>query len=127
MLYPHPCGEKLERIVASEEAHPLAVVPNEYFVVRGGTKPLPVEGATFSCVVGPTLEAAGCAVQHGQFRWATAGAIRSSGGTICWFPEFTPRGILNKQHVNVTEGIDSAFSEMMPNPVPKADRIDGGR
>ncbi len=125
-MFPHPCGEEFQTAVVGG-LHPLQAVPNGFTVVRGGLKPLPLPGTTISCASGPDMAAAACAVPHGQLRWATAGAIRASGGTVTWIPEYSPRSTMNLQHVNVIEGVKSAFSDIMPNPVPKADRIDGGK
>ncbi len=122
-MFPHPCGDELERAVAAG-ADPKAVVPDEYVVVRGGTKPVPDPGEMFSCSVGPTLEAAGCAVPYNQMRATTAGAIRAAGGVVEWLPELSPRDNMNKQHVHVTEGGPTTFGEPQRNPVPKANRID---
>jgi hypothetical protein len=125
-MFPHPCGEQLRQAVAAG-ADPKAVVPDDYYVVRGGTKPVPAAGATFSTVVGPTLEAAGCAVPHGQLRVATAGVIRAPGGVVEWIPEYSPHGTMNLQHAHVTEVDATAFSEPVPNPVPRKQRIDEGK
>ena len=125
-VFPYPCGEEFQTAVAGGQ-HPLLAVPNEFIVVRGGLKPLPPTGTTISCSAGPDLASAGCAVPYGQLRWATTGAIRASGGTVTWIPEYSPRGTMNLQHVNVIEGVASAFSDAVSNPVSKADRIDGGK
>jgi hypothetical protein len=125
-MFPHPCGPEFERQVAAG-ADPRFVVPDEYVVVRGGTKPMPKPGTEFSCFTGPDLEAAGCAIQHGQIRMTTAGAIRAAGGKVSWLPDLSPRGIMNLQHVHVTESGASTFSELMPNPIPRRSRIDGGK
>lgn len=126
MPFPHPCGEDLRQKVAAG-ADPATVVPDEYAVVRGGTKPLPAVGATFSATTGPTVPDAGCAVPHGQLRVTTAGCIRAAGGSVVWVPEFSPRGTMNLQHVHVTEGGASTFSDLVPNPVGRTDRIDEGK
>lgn len=120
-MFPHPCGDQFEHAVANG-ADPRAVVPDDYVVVRGGTKPLPT-GEAFSCSVGPTLDAAGCAVPYNQIRATTAGAIRAAGGTVEWLAERTPRGTINKQHVHVTETGPTGFGGLQPNPVPKSGRI----
>lgn len=125
-MFPHPCGDQLEAAVAAG-ADPAAVVPDEYVVVRGGTKPIPPAGTTFSTSVGPTLDAAGCGVQHGQVRVTTAGAIRAAGGRVEWCPEFSPRGTMNRQHAHVTEAGPSVFPEPVPNPVPRKQRVDEGK
>jgi hypothetical protein len=95
--------------------------------VRGGTKPVPPAGETFSCSSGPTLDAAACATPYNQIRSTTAEAIRSAGGVVEWLPEFSRWRTMNKQHVNVTEAGPTTFTELLPNPVPKAGRIDGGK
>lgn len=125
-MFPHPCGEQFEKAVAGG-ADPTTVVPDGYVVVRGGTKPAPPPGETFSCVTGPTLDAAACAVPYNQVRATTAGAIRAAGGMVEWAPEFSQRGTMNKQHVHVTEAGPTVLPDPQPNPVPKAARIDGGK
>ena len=125
-MFPHPCGEAFEQAVANG-ADPKAVVPDDYVIARGGTKPVPATGEEFSCTAGPTTEAAGCAVPNGQVRITTAGTIRSAGGVVEWVPELSPRGTMNKQHVHVTEAGPTVFGEPIPNPCPKANRIDFGR
>ena len=125
-MFPHPCGEQLEQAVAAG-ADPKTVVPDDFVVVRGGGQPVPAAGTVFSCAKGPTLEAAGCAVPYNQIRLTAAGAIRQAGGVLEWLPEFSRRGTMNKQHVEVTEAGPTVFGEPTTNPVPKADRIDGGK
>jgi hypothetical protein len=125
-MYPDPCGSDLANAVANG-ADPATVVPDIFVVVRGVTKPIPPAGQVFSGVVGPTLAAAACAVQHGQVRMTTAAVIRAGGGSVFWVPETSPRGTLNLQHVNVTEIVATAFSEPIANPVPKKLRLDEGR
>jgi hypothetical protein len=124
-VFPHPCGDQFERAVAAG-ADPKAVIPDDYVVVRGGTKPIPPPGTEFSTSVGPTLEAAGSGVQHGQLRATTAGAIRAAGGVVEWVPQPSPRGTMNNQHAHVTEAGPTVFSELVPNPVPRKQRIDQG-
>jgi hypothetical protein len=125
-MFPHACGEEFEQAVAAG-AHPKAVVPDDYVVVKGGTAPLPPAGSgtVFSGAVGPTLEDAAAAVPHGQIRVTTAGAIRAAGGEVTWAPEKSRHQTLNRQHVNIVEGGTSTFSELTRNPVPLRDRIDG--
>jgi hypothetical protein len=123
-MFPHPCGFAFSAAVG-KGADPWRVVPDDYFVVRGGTKPMPSAGVVFSCSAGPTLEAAACAVNYGQIRFATAEQIRAAGGSVQWVLERSQRGTLNFQHVHVTERGPTVFSELTANPVPKADRIDG--
>jgi hypothetical protein len=121
-MFPHPCGAALEQAAAA--GTPAAtVVPDEYIVARGGTKPVPPPGTPFSASVGPTLPAAACAVPHGQLAHTTAGAIRAGGGSVVWVPQHSQSGIMNYQHVHATEGAVSSFSVLIPNPVPKADRV----
>jgi hypothetical protein len=100
------------------------VVPDEFIIVRGGIKPLPPPGEMFSAVAGPTVAAAAAAVPYGTMRVTTAGEIRAQGGTVLWLPEHSPRGTLNRQHVNVAEPGQSSFSALQKNPVPSKDRID---
>ena len=123
-MFPHPCGEELERLVAAG-ADPATVVPDDYAVVRGGTKPMPPINEAFSCSTGPSLESAACAVPYNQIRVATAGTIRNAGGVVEWKPEYSQRRTLNKQHVNVMESSTGVFGELGPNPVAKSARIDG--
>jgi hypothetical protein len=125
-MFPHSCGVELARAVANG-ADPRTVVPDEYRVVRGGTRPVPAAGAAYSAVVGPTLEGAAAAVPHGRIRHTTASEIRASGGIIEWVPEFSPHGTLNQQHVHVTEYGATSFSEPQPNSVARTLRIDKGR
>ena len=126
MSFPHECGDEFQRLVAAG-ADPAAVVPDDYVIVRGGTKPVPSAGVEFSCAAGPTMDAAGSAVQHGQVRATTAGAIRAAGGSVIWLPEFSPRGTMNLQHVNVVEPAAATFSEPIPNPTARRERIDEGK
>jgi hypothetical protein len=123
-MFPHACGVDLERAVRNG-ADPAQVVPDDYVVVRGGTKPLPPAGEEFSGFVGPEVAAAGCALPHGQIRVSTAGAIRAAGGRVTWVPEFSPHGTLTLQHVHVVEVTRTTFGQLKPNPVPKHQRIDG--
>lgn len=124
-MFPHSCVAELAEAVHNG-ADPRAVVPDEFVVVRGGLKPCPPVLAPFSATVGPTLEAAGCAIPHGNLRYTTVREIRQRGGVVEWAPEFSPHGTLNEQHVNVTEAGTTCFSEPTPNPVSKKGRIDGG-
>lgn len=123
-MFAHPCGEQFEQAVATS-ADPATVVPNDFVIVHGGTTPIPAAGTVYSGAVGPTLDAAACAVPHGQIRVTTVGEIRDPGGTVIWVIETSRRLTLNRQHVNITEAGPTAFSELMPNPVPRVDRIDG--
>jgi hypothetical protein len=125
-MFPHPCGAEFERLVAAG-GDPRSVVPDEYVVARGGTKPIPPPGSMFSAVAGPSLEAAGCAVPHGQIRVTTAGIIRATGGVVAWFADSSPHGTMNLQHVHVTEVGPTVFGDPQPNPVPRKQRIDEGK
>jgi hypothetical protein len=99
-------------------------VPDDFVVVKGGTKPPPKPGTTFSGSQGVDLPDAGRGVPHGQVQPTTAGQIRSQGGSVDVVPEATRSGTMNYQHVNVTEGGGAtSFGPPQPNPVPKADRI----
>lgn len=124
-MFPDACGLELADAVL-RGADPRSVVPDEYIVVRGGLKPVPPIGTTFSAVVGPSLEGAGAAVPNGNVRKTTAGAIRRLGGVVEWVEEHSPHGTLNRQHVHVIQVKFSSFSEPEPNPVPKKFRIDQG-
>ncbi len=125
-MFPHSCGADLAEAVRNG-ADPAMVVPDEYVVVRGGTKPIPPPGQFYSANVGPTLEAAAAAVAYGQIRVTTVGEVRRAGGIVEWVPEHSRHGTLNEQHVHVTELTSSTLSSLRPNPVPKKLRIDGGR
>lgn len=93
-------------------------------VVRGGTRELPSPGTAFSGAVGKTVEEAAAYVPHSVIRFTTIGAILAGGGSVTLKPEPTRSGRINERHVEVIEGsLRSAFSEPMPNPIPKADRI----
>ncbi len=124
-MFPHACGADLAEAVR-RGVDPKTVVPDDYVVARGGTRPMPAPGNTFSATVGPTEDAAAAAVPHGQVRVTTAGAIRRQGGTVEWLAEYSPHATLNEQHVNVTEAGTTSFSAARPNPVPKKLRIDAG-
>lgn len=92
-------------------------VPDSHVIVRGGIGEMPAPGTVFSGSMGMTLEQAASGVPNGSLRVSTAGAIRSSGGTVQAIPEGVP---INLRHVNVVEGgAASAFSPVQPNPVPK--------
>lgn len=93
-------------------------------VVRGGAGALPPPGTVFSGAVGETLEDAAAYVPHGTIRFTTVGAILAAGGSVTLHPEMTRSGKLNERHVNVMESVSpSVFSEPLPNPVSKQDRI----
>lgn len=80
-MFPHPCGEQFEQAVATG-ADPASVVPDDFVIVRGGTKPIPDPGVEFSCSVGPIVDAAACAVPYGQIRVTTVAAVRAAGGRV---------------------------------------------
>ena len=127
MKFPHPCGDALADAV-NRGGDPKTVVPDSYIIAHGGTGSIPPSGSKFSGSAGPTLEAATCAVPHGHLRVATAGAIRAQGGTVVWELQLSRWLTPNPQHVNVVEsGTPTAFSELIPNPVPRKDHIDGTR
>lgn len=93
-------------------------------VVRGGAGALPPPGTVFSGAVGATLEDAAAYVPHGTIRFTTVGAILAAGGSVTLQPEVTRSGKLNERHVNVMESsLPSTFSEPLPNPVPRQDRL----
>ena len=123
-MFPHPCGDELRQRVAIG-ADPRTVVPDEYFVVKGGTLPIPIDGGVFSGTVGPTIEAAACAVPHGQIRLSQVVAIRNAGGVVVWEPETSKHKTINHQHVNIIEVGPTSFSVLQVNPNPRANRIDG--
>ncbi|MBX9678871.1 MAG: hypothetical protein K2X38_08895 [Gemmataceae bacterium] len=121
MPFPHPCGEELERLVAAG-ADPHTVIQDGFIAVRGGASDMePTE--VFSVAVGPTLEAAACAVPHGKIRVASVAELRALGGSIEWAPEQARDGTMNKQHANVKLGGGNPFSDLMPNPVPRNQRV----
>lgn len=127
MKFPHPCGQDYAD-AAARGVDPKAVVPDDHIIVHGGTAEIPPPGTKFSGAAGPTLEAAGVAVPHGQVRTTTAGAIRVQGGTVTWEPQLSRWLTPNPQHVNIVEGgAATSFSEPVPNPVPRRDRIDANR
>jgi hypothetical protein len=125
-MFPDPCGAEFAEAVRNG-ADPKTVVPDKYVIVRGGAVPIAPSGTPFSAAAGPTLEAAAAAVPHGQLRVTTAGAIRAQGGLVEWAPEVSRHSTPNQQHVNVTEEGSTTFSELRPNPVPRAQRIDGDK
>lgn len=100
-------------------------VSDDHVIVRGGQAPLPEPGVTFSGSHGVTLSEAASGVPHGIIRTTTAGAIRAGGGTVTLMPEAAyPGGPINDRHVDITLGPGSSlFSEPLPNPIPKADRV----
>jgi hypothetical protein len=126
-VFPHPCGKELRKLVETG-ADPRTVVPGEYFVVKGGTQPLPTDGGVFfPGTVGPTLEAAACAVPHGQIRFSRVADIRYAGGVVVWEPETSKHMTLNHQHVNIIEVGTTTFSVLQANPVPRTGRVDGNK
>jgi hypothetical protein len=103
---------------------PSLIVPDDYIVVRGSVNPLLGTGAIFCGAMGRTILDAGAGVPHNQLRLTTAGAIRRLGGKVAFTPEVDPRtGRMNVLHVDITEGTSSAFTEPIPNPVPKSQRL----
>lgn len=125
-MFPHPCGDQLEA-AATAGTDPNSVVADDYFVVKGGTLPIPPTGMVFSGAAGPTLEGAACAVPHGKIQYAIVGDIRQGGGVVRWKPERSRYHTLNKQHVNIIEGGPTVFSNVVWNPVSLKSRIDGQR
>lgn len=125
-MFPDPCGADFAEAVRNG-ADPKSVVPDEFVIVRGGASPLAPPGTPFSAAIGPDLQAAAAAVPHGQIRVTTAGEIRASGGIVEWAPELSRHGTPNQQHVNITEGGLTTLTELQPNPVPRANRIDGDK
>ena len=77
-MFPDPCGEEFERAVVAG-IDPLVVVPDDYYLLRGGSSPLPQMGAPFSGCVGPTIASAAAALPHGTVRIARVGDIRRVG------------------------------------------------
>src|SRR3989442_527559 len=124
-MFPHPCGSDLAKAV-QQGADPKTVVPDEFVVVRGGTRAIPSPGTRFSAAAGPTFEAASAAVPHGHIRFTTVGTIRAHGGSVGWVPEYSPHGTLNNQHVHVVECGSTSFAGPLASPVAKKQRIDGG-
>lgn len=105
-------------------ADPRKVVPDGLIIVRGGVADVPATGVPFSGALGRTIREAGAGVPHNKFRVTTAGEIRAQGGIVEFAPEVDPRtGRLNVFHVNVTEGGPTCFSEPVPNPTPKTERL----
>jgi hypothetical protein len=98
-------------------------IPDEHIIVRGGAKPLPPPGESFSGAAGVDRFDAGKGIPHGQMRVTTARDIRSLGGSVVSVPERSASGALNERHVNIIEGQPGAFGELEPNPVPKSERI----
>jgi len=102
----------------------LIEVTDGVIVVRGGSGELPQPGTVFSGAVGVTVEDAAAYVPHGTIRVTTAKAILASGGSVTLRPEPTRSGKINERHVDIVEGaLPSSFSPLMPNPVPRKDRI----
>jgi hypothetical protein len=126
MKFPHPCGAQLAEQVRNE-IDPEKVVPDDYIVIREGSGDSSTPGISISGATGPTAEAAAVAIPHGKMRFTTAREIRAEGGKIVWAPELSRHGTLNQQHVDITLGKSSTFSELLPNPVARSDRIDGDK
>jgi hypothetical protein len=125
-MFPCPCGAEFAEAVRNG-ADPKLVVPDGFVIVRGGVNVLNPSAGPFSGAAGPTRESAAAAVPHGQIRVTTAGAIRAQGGIVEWVPELSRYGTPNQQHVNITEGGPTTFSELCLNPVPRTQRIDGDK
>lgn len=101
-----------------------AALSEEMIVVRGGMSELPAAGEVFSGAAGNTLEEAAAGVPHGTIRTSTVGEIRAGGGTVELKPELSRGGVLNERHVDICMGGGPCpFGEPVPNPVPKAGRI----
>jgi len=98
-------------------------VPDNYVVVRGGTKLLPPSDTPFSAAAGVDKDDAGAGIPHSQMRVTTAMKLRALGGTVVYKSELTKTGQINHRHVEVVEGKSGAFGEIEPNPVPKEARI----
>ncbi len=75
--------------VASHADEATRGVPDDFTVVRGGTKDLPPSGEVFSGAAGRYLRDAAAGVPHGQIRATTAGEIRATGGSVELFRELT--------------------------------------
>lgn len=88
---------------------------------------MPEPGERFSGAVGPTLQSAAAAVPHGSIRFCSVGVVRSNGGMVVWEPDLSRHKTLNHQHVNILEAGISSFSDLLPNPVPRDQRIDGDK
>ena len=125
MKYPHPCGAELADQVRNG-IDPEKVVPDEYVIIHGGAGDSSAPGITVSGSTGPNLEAA-AAIPHGKMRVTTAKAIRAQGGKVVWVPEVSRHGTLNQQHVDITLGKESTFSELQSNPIPRRERIDADK
>lgn len=116
---------KGDRGASVEDFHLPGDVPDDFIIVKGGTKLPPPAGTTFSTSFGPTLAEASAGVPHGQIQVTTAGKIREAGGTVQVSPELTGE-VMNYQHANVVEGSSpTVFGSPEPNPVPKSKRIGG--
>lgn len=105
----------------------MAQVLDTDVVVRGGQSPMPEPGTQFSGSYGRTLEEAASGVVHGTIRATTAGVSRAAGGTVAHAPESSyAGGPINQRHVHITQGPETTvFSDLVPNPVPKQDRVEG--
>lgn len=68
-------------------ADPTTVIPEEFVIIRGGVKDLPMPGTPFSGAMGRTIAEAGAGVPHNRIRVTTAGAIRAGGGSVEPAPE----------------------------------------
>ncbi len=119
-------GAKLAEAVKNG-ADSKTVVPDDFVVVRGGIGPMPEPGETFSGAVGPTLQSAAAAVPHGSIRFCGVAAVRSNGGMVVWEPDLSRYKTFNYQHVNILEAGISSFSDLLLNPIPRKQRIDGDK
>jgi hypothetical protein len=100
-------------------------VPDDQVVVRGGQGAIP--SGTYSGAQGATVEEAGRGVPNGTISDTTGGKIRAAGGNVRPAPEAAYEGgPTNGQHVNVTGG-QSAFGPPRANPVPRPERVPGGK
>ncbi|MEZ5306403.1 MAG: RHS repeat-associated core domain-containing protein [Pyrinomonadaceae bacterium] len=95
----------------------------DFIIVRGGISEIPPPGTVFSGSFGASIEDAARFVPHNQIRFTTVKAIIEAGGTVIIVPEFTRGENLNLRHVNVVLIGPSPFSALMPNPVPKSERL----
>lgn len=93
-------------------------VPDDWIVIRGGVGAPPPQGTEFSASQGATLAEASATVPNNQVRVTTAKAIRGAGGRVSPNPTDD-----NPLHVHVTESCTSTFSDPVPNPVPKPQRV----
>ena len=76
-------------------------IPDDFAVVRGGEKPLPLPGTPFSGAAGTDKHDAAKGIPHNKMRATTAAAIRAYGGQVTRVPELSKGGVLNVRHVEV--------------------------